>query len=158
MENASSGNQSGGQITVAVNPLSDNIASNYFENFTLRLFLNFVFFFIWSRCDECVGNHDGTCVFQYRVHFELERYGRFFWTRHHFDKVSQFYFDAILAIGLIDFNWMLRSYAVSLGLVDRLARHIGGVRGPLDNHSASNEFLLVALKFLTSLVDLLYRW
>ena len=44
MENASSGNQSGGQITVAVNPLSDNIASNYFENFTLHLILNFVFF------------------------------------------------------------------------------------------------------------------
>ena len=51
------------------------------------------------------------------------------------------------------------SYAVSLGLVDRLAVHVGNVRGPLDDHSTSaNELLLSALKFLTSLINLLYLW
>lgn len=51
------------------------------------------------------------------------------------------------------------SYAVSLGLVDRLAFHVGGVRGPLpEEQSASNDLLLAALKFLTSLVDLLHLW
>ncbi|XP_057369813.1 S phase cyclin A-associated protein in the endoplasmic reticulum-like [Daphnia carinata] len=51
----------------------------------------------------------------------------------------------------------LVSYAVSLGLVDRLAFHVGGVGGPLlDEQSASNDLLLASLKFLTSLVDLLH--
>ena len=49
------------------------------------------------------------------------------------------------------------SYAVSLGLVDRLAFHVGGVGGPLlDEQSSSNDLLLASLKFLTSLVDLLH--
>jgi hypothetical protein len=44
-----------------------------------------------------------------------------------------------------------------LGLVDRLAFHVGGVGGPLlDEQSASNDLLLASLKFLTSLVDLLH--
>ena len=48
---------------------------------------------------------------------------------------------------------------MSLGLVDRLAFHVGGVRGPLtEEQSASNDLLLSALKFLTSLVDLLHIW
>lgn len=49
------------------------------------------------------------------------------------------------------------SYAVSLGLVDRLAFHVGGVGGPLpDEQSSSNDLLLASLKFLTSMVDLLH--
>lgn len=49
------------------------------------------------------------------------------------------------------------SYAVSLGLIDRLAYHLGGVRGQLsEENSPSNELLLAALKFLTSLVFLLH--
>ncbi len=44
-----------------------------------------------------------------------------------------------------------------MGLVDRLAFHVGGVGGPLlDEQSASNDLLLASLKFLTSLVDLLH--
>lgn len=49
------------------------------------------------------------------------------------------------------------SFAVSLGLIDRLAYHLGGVRGPLgDENLSSNEMLLASLKFLTSLAFLLH--
>lgn len=55
-----------------------------------------------------------------------------------------------------------RSYAVALGLVDSLGRHIDNVRGPVDNNggregqsSPADDFLLAGLKFLTSLVELL---